>query len=79
MIVNHCIVDLMSVMFLMPIQEYDGTVMMMKSLKLVIFQKMYILEIVTKKLQRIRSCLAQTKYYWFLYQNKLPYIIKIFC
>ena len=42
-------VDIMSVMFLMTVQEFGDTVMMTISLKLVIYQNKFILEKVTKK------------------------------
>ena len=39
MMVNHWILYIISVMFLIPTQEFDGTIMMTISLKLVIYQK----------------------------------------
>ena len=42
MMVTHWIVDIISVVFLMPIKEYGGAMMTTKSLKLVILQKVYI-------------------------------------
>ena len=48
MIETNCIVEIMSVMFLVPTQEFGGTTMMTISLKLIIYQKGFILERVTK-------------------------------
>ena len=66
MMATHWIVDIMSVMSLMPTEEFGGTVMMKISLKLVIYQKGFILERATKKsdvrLKRFIIC--------GLYQNK---------
>ena len=45
------IVEIMSVMFLMPAQECFGTVVMRISLKLLIFQKVYILERESQKIE----------------------------
>ena len=50
-IVTLWIVEIMSVVFLMPTQEFGGTVMMSIPSKLVIYQKGFILEIFTKKLK----------------------------
>ena len=49
MMANHWIVDIMSVMFLMPTQEFGGTVVMTISLKLVIYQKGFIMERFTER------------------------------
>ena len=55
------IVDTISVMYVMSKQEYGGTLMMTKSLKSVIFQKVYIIERITnKKVQRKQLYQAQT-------------------
>ena len=51
MMANHWIVEIMSVMFLMTTQEFGGTMMMTISLKLMIYQKGFILERVTKKME----------------------------
>ena len=42
MMLTHWISDIMPVVVLMPTHKYGGTVMMMKSLKLVICQNVYI-------------------------------------
>ena len=49
MMATHWIVDIMSVIVLLPTQEFGDTAMMTISLKLVIYQKGFILERVTKK------------------------------
>ena len=67
MMETHWIVDIMSVMVLIPTQEFGGTVMMKNPLKLVIYQKGFILERVTFKKSdvRLNRCII-----CFLYQNK---------
>ena len=49
MMVNIFIVEIMSGIFLIPPQEFGGIVMITISLKIVIYQKRFILERVTKK------------------------------
>ena len=46
----HWIVDIMSVIFLIPKNEFGGNVMMKISLKLVLYQQGFIFERVIKKL-----------------------------
>ena len=66
MMATHWIVEIMLVMFLMLTQEFGGTVMMTLSLKLLIYQKGFILERVTKKSDvRLNICIICC-----LYQNK---------
>ena len=50
MIATHWFVVIMSVMFLMTAPEFGGTVMMKISLKLVIYQRGFIIERVTKQI-----------------------------
>ena len=47
MMATHWIVGITSVMFLIAVQEFGGTVMMKISLKLVIYQKGFIIERLT--------------------------------
>ena len=73
------IIEMMSVMFLIPTQEFGGTVMMTISLKLVICQKGFILERSTKKQKtKIKLCQSQQMYYYFLYQNNPSEKIQIY-
>ena len=48
--VTHWIVDIMSVLFLVPTQEFGDTVLMTISLKLMIYRKGFILERGTKNI-----------------------------
>ena len=52
---THWIVEIMELVFLMPTNEFGVTLMMMISLKLVIFQKVYILDMVTKNMNKLLS------------------------
>ena len=47
---THWIVEIVSVMFMMPTQEFGVTLMMTISLKLVIYQKGFILERLTQNI-----------------------------
>ena len=55
---THRVVDIMSMLFLTPEKEYEGTVMKTTFTKLAILQEVYILDRVTKKLQWGNLCLA---------------------
>ena len=50
---THWIVDIMSVIFFMPTQEFGGAVMMTISLKLVIYHRGFILQWVTKNKKKV--------------------------
>ena len=79
MIVTIWIVEIMSVMFLMPTQEFGGTVMMPISQKLVIFQKGYIQDRVTNQQQQKRKMMSGSKEILFVvYIRKKPYSIWIY-
>ena len=67
MMVTLWIVDIMSVMFLIPAQELGGTVMMKISLKLVILpEQVYIRE-------RVKKCCQYQKIYylWFISEQAI--------
>ena len=71
MMETHWIFDIMSVVFLIPTQEFGGTVMMTITLKIVVFQVLYILERVTnKKQKRGKLFMALTKYFWWFISEK---------
>ena len=57
---THCIVVIMSVIFFKAAQEFGGTVMMIISLKLVIYQKGFVIERVTKN-QKERKMISGSK------------------
>ena len=52
MMVTLWIAEMMTLMFLIPTQEFGGTVMMTISLKLVIYQKGFILDRVKKTIKK---------------------------
>ena len=78
MMANHWILEILSVKFLMTKQEYGGTVITMKSLNLVVFQKVCILERVTKKYEEESNVWIRQNTVGGLYHNKRPYIIQLY-
>ena len=79
MMVTHWIVEIMSVMFLMPTQEFGGTMMMTISLKLVILPKeVYIIKSHKKKPTEVMSGSIYILFLVYIITNNLTKYSSIF-